>query len=141
MSQLRRSDGQKIIKNKEEIIMPGGDRTGPVGMGPMTGRRMGLCSGAGLPGYSNPVAGQGIGMGFGRGRSFCRRGGGRGWRNVFNATGLPGWMRFGSNATQNYSSDPETEKQALRSQAGVLHSQLDRIKKRLDEFEIKDQSV
>jgi len=25
--------------------MPGGDRTGPIGMGPMTGRGMGYCTG------------------------------------------------------------------------------------------------
>lgn len=35
-------------------------------------------------------------MGFGRGGGFGGRGGGgRGWRNMFHATGLPGWMRFG----------------------------------------------
>jgi hypothetical protein len=121
--------------------MPGRNSTGPRGMGPMRGRGMGLCATSDTPKYSNQGAGRGFGMGFGRGRGFSECGGGRGWRNIFNATGLPGWMRFGSNATQNYSADPETEKQALRSQAGILQSQLDQIKKRLYEFEIKDQSV
>jgi len=41
--------------------MPGYDRTGPNGMGPMTGRGMGSCGG-GLR--------RGFGRGFGRGRGF-----------------------------------------------------------------------
>ena len=46
--------------------MPGGDRTGPRGMGAMTGRAAGYCAGFGVPGYANPVIGRGFGMGFGR---------------------------------------------------------------------------
>jgi len=86
--------------------MPGGDGTGPMGMGPMTGRAAGFCAGYGVPGYMNPIPGRwGLGaygygwrarapfwggwFGFGRGR------GGRGWRNRFYATGLPGWARAG----------------------------------------------
>ncbi|MFW6102913.1 MAG: DUF5320 domain-containing protein, partial [Chloroflexota bacterium] len=35
--------------------MPWGDGTGPAGMGPMTGRGLGYCSGYGAPGfYSAP---------------------------------------------------------------------------------------
>jgi len=48
--------------------MPGGDRTGPVGRGPMTGRAAGYCSGYQNPGYS-----RGFGRGFGRGRGFWGR--------------------------------------------------------------------
>jgi len=121
--------------------MPGRNGTGPRGMGPMTGRGMGFCTVSETQGHINIGAGQGFGTGFGRGRGFGGCGGGRGWRNMFNATGLPGWMRFGSNTEQNYSYDPETEKQALRSHAGILQSQLDQIKKRLDAVETKDQAV
>jgi len=121
--------------------MPGGDRTGPMGMGPMTGRAAGNCAGFGMPGYMNPGVGRGFGMGFGRGRGFGGRGGGRGWRNMFHATGMPGWMRFGGYATPYpYAApqtklDPDAEKQALRSQADALQSELEMIKKRLDEIE------
>ena len=52
--------------------MPGGDRTGPVGFGPRTGRGMGYCSGYPAPGYTN--AGFGFGRGFGGGRGGRRRG-------------------------------------------------------------------
>jgi len=68
--------------------MPGGDRTGPAGMGPMTGRAAGYCTGNPGPGWTNP-AGRGL-FGFGRGFG---RGGGRGRRNRFYATGLTGWQR------------------------------------------------
>jgi len=66
--------------------MPGGDGTGPGGLGPMTGRAAGYCAGYPVPGYMNPIPGGG-----GWGRGF--RGGGRGRRNWFYATGMPGWAR------------------------------------------------
>ena len=122
--------------------MPRGDGTGPMGMGSMTGRGAGYCAGFGTPGYANPLPGRGFGMGFGHGRGFFGgRGGGRGWRNMFYATGLPGWMRFGwYNAPYGYQTtfvkpDPEMEKQTLRNQADALQSELDFIRKRLDEIE------
>ncbi|MEO0085646.1 MAG: DUF5320 domain-containing protein [candidate division WOR-3 bacterium] len=52
--------------------MPRGDRTGPAGFGPMTGRGLGYCAGFPNPGY---MAGGGW-FGRGRGRGFGR---GRGW--------------------------------------------------------------
>jgi hypothetical protein len=113
-------------------------------MGAMTGRAAGYCVGFGGPGYANPVPGRGFGMGFGRGRGPCARefdGGGRGWRNMFYATGLPGWMRFRGNAAPyGYPApyrepDPEMEKQALKNRAEAMQSELDSIKKRLDEIE------
>lgn len=59
--------------------MPGGDRTGPLGMGPMTGRASGKCTGYVNPGYMNYAPGRyftGWGhrgcWGGGRGRGFGR---------------------------------------------------------------------
>ncbi|KUK37400.1 MAG: Uncharacterized protein XD67_1303, partial [Thermodesulfobacterium commune] len=34
--------------------MPWGDRTGPLGLGPRTGRGLGYCSGANTPGFMIP---------------------------------------------------------------------------------------
>jgi len=70
--------------------MPFGDRTGPQGLGSMTGRGMGYCAGYNMPGYANPgirrpFSYQRFGSGFGRGRGF---------RNWYYATGLPGWARI-----------------------------------------------
>ncbi|NLV31284.1 MAG: DUF5320 domain-containing protein [Acidobacteria bacterium] len=116
--------------------MPGGDRTGPMGMGSMTGRAAGYCAGFGAPGYAQP--GPGRGFGYGRGRGFG--GGGRGWRNMYYATGRPGWSRFGRGAVPyGYppyrTPDPGTETEALRNQAEMLKTELDAIEKRLSEIE------
>jgi hypothetical protein len=108
----------------------------------MTGRAAGYCGGSNMPGYLNPLTGQG----FGGGRGFGGRGfggGGRGWRHWFYATGLPGWMRFGRYlAPYGYpvphgKPDPETEKSALKSHADMLQEELDLIKQRLAEIESK----
>ncbi|RLG12240.1 hypothetical protein DRN73_03180 [Candidatus Pacearchaeota archaeon] len=52
--------------------MPRGDRTGPDGQGPRTGRGLGYCSGYDSPGFTKgiPRGGAGVGRGFGRGRGF-----------------------------------------------------------------------
>lgn len=62
--------------------MPGGDRTGPMGAGPMTGRGFGFCAGSGQPGYASG----GWGRGMGRGRGFGR-GRGMGWGRGFGWRG------------------------------------------------------
>lgn len=50
---------------KEVITMPAGNGTGPLGMGPMTGRAAGYCAGYPAPGYMNPIPGRGFwGRGF-----------------------------------------------------------------------------
>jgi len=107
--------------------MPRGDRSGPMGMGPMTGRGAGYCAGSGAPEFANSNPGRG----FGRGSGF----GGRGWRNGFRATGRPGWSRFGGYGAAYSQVDPGQETQALRSQADALQSELDFIRKRLAEME------
>ncbi len=56
--------------------MPRGDRTGPMGQGPVTGRGLGYCSGYESPGFAK---GFGMGRGFGRGRGFGHYGFGRGY--------------------------------------------------------------
>jgi hypothetical protein len=63
--------------------MPRGDGTGPMGLGPMTGRAAGYCAGFSAPGFMNtygygPGMGYGFGMGYGRGMGF-----GRGFRRSF----------------------------------------------------------
>lgn len=52
--------------------MPFGDRTGPMGNGPMTGRAVGYCAGYTTPGNMNPGFGRGFARGMGRGRGFGR---------------------------------------------------------------------
>ena len=54
--------------------MPLGDRTGPSGAGPMTGRGAGTCAGYNTPGYITGGGGfgRGMGRGMGMGRGFGR---------------------------------------------------------------------
>ena len=118
--------------------MPAGDRTGPMGMGPMTGRAAGFCAGYGVPGYTNPVGGRGLGWGrgggWGRGRGF-----GRGWRNAYQATGLPGfapaWPGYAPAAPT-----VEQERDALKAQAESLTQALEDIKGRMSELEAAQKS-
>ena len=101
--------------------MPGGDRTGPMGAGPMTGRRAGYCAGYNSPGYANLAPRFGFWHGF--------RGGGRGWRNQYYATGLTGWQR-----ASYFTSMPEQELSNLRNEAEWLKTQLDAITSRIEEL-------
>jgi len=120
--------------------MPRGDSTGPMGMGPMTGRQAGYCAGYNMPGFVNNAGRRGTGMGFGRGANLGRGGGGFRRRSRFFATGVPGRTQFGSFAASFQQADPEMEKQALKSQAEYLQSEMDAIKKRLDELNAKAQA-
>ena len=134
--------------------MPAGDRTGPMGMGPMTGRAAGFCAGYDAPGYANAIPGRGFwGRGWrGGGRGWG--GGGRGWRHMYYATGLPGWMRFGygqwpaPQMTAAWGAGPwapgapapgamprEQELQMLKDYAEALKAQLDEISARIEGFE------
>ncbi|MDY6967637.1 MAG: DUF5320 domain-containing protein [Spirochaetota bacterium] len=120
--------------------MPGGDGTGPAGLGSMTGRAGGYCAGYNMPGYANPIGGRGF-----RGRGYFGGGGrGRGYRNMFYATGLPGWMRYGNPA--DYRGMPpyagvtppvskEDEIGFLREQSEYFQNMLNDITKRLDELQ------
>lgn len=93
--------------------MPLGDRTGPWGLGSMTGRGMGYCAGSPVPGFMNPGYGLGggfwFGRGFGRGFGFGRGlgfGRGRGWRRggflPFWGSPYPWMMPYGYPSPYSY---------------------------------------
>jgi hypothetical protein len=114
--------------------MPHGDRMGPRGMGPMTGRAAGYCAGYGEPGYANPGPGRGFGTGWGG-----AWGRGRRWRHWYYATGLPGWARFGRTPSWGYGPyagplTQEQETESLKAQAGWLKEQLDAVNQRLTDL-------
>ena len=113
--------------------MPAGNRQGPQGMGPKTGRGAGYCTGNNMPGYAN----QGYGVGFGRGTFGRRMFGGRGFRNMFHATGLPGWMRYGAYpgtypGAAPVPMTPEQEQEALKAQEAWLQEQLDGVRSQME---------
>jgi hypothetical protein len=103
--------------------MPRGDGTGPMGMGPLTGRGAGFCAGFAAPGYMNLTPGYGIG--FGRGRGF---------RRMFYLTGMPGWARYGYPVYDGANAPATDEKEILSNQAEFLENQLQQVKKRLNKL-------
>jgi len=108
--------------------MPAGDRTGPRGMGPMTGGGRGYCRDYDQPGYANPRAGRGFGMGWGGGRGsgfgFGRSGG---WGRGFGR----GWGRGSAYPQPGANVDAAF----IRTESARLKQQLDEIEKRLAELE------
>ncbi|PHJ36910.1 hypothetical protein P378_19550 [Desulforamulus profundi] len=88
--------------------MPRRDGTGPMGLGSMTGRGLGFCTGANAVKYG---AGLGLGLGLG-----CRRGLGRG---------------FGRNFAVDQTSS-KTQKELLQEQKDLLQSRLEVIDKQLE---------
>jgi len=102
--------------------MPRGDKTGPAGTGPMTGRQLGYCSGNDTPGFTNH--GFGFGGGFRRnmgfGRSFRR---GYGTRN----------QRYYQEDIPNVS-----KKTLLENEIKILKEQLSNIEDQLSQLNQKN---
>jgi hypothetical protein len=121
-----------INKKEEEVFdMPRGDGTGPMGQGPMTGRAAGFCAGYSTPGYINPVFGGGF---FGRGRGSYGRGGGRGFRNMYYATGLTGWQRASMGNPAFAGMYPYAGEFTAKQEADILKSEADVLKKQLEDI-------
>ncbi len=116
--------------------MPRGDRTGPAGMGPQTGRAAGFCAGSDVPGF---MTGGGFGRGqggfgrgqggFGRGQGGFGRGQG-GFGRRFRAGRLPGWPPSGG-----WTASPEAEKETLEQEARALESSLEQIRRQIAEID------
>lgn len=112
---------------EEEVIMPRGDRTGPEGFGPLTGRRMGYCVENDRPGFANINTGYGRGFmgvqGYGRGMGMgFRRGYGRGMGR--------GYGNFYPENAPNVS-----EKTVLENEIRTLKDQLSSLEKQLSNVE------
>jgi len=115
--------------------MPGGDRTGPLGLGPRTGRAAGYCAGYPVPGFMNAYGGR-LGLGFGYGRGL-----GRGFRSGF----WPGYGYPMSYAPQIYGGDlyqptikPTQEISMLNEEAKALKEQLGVIDRLITELKEKE---
>lgn len=114
--------------------MPRGDRSGPMGQGPRTGRAMGFCAGSVRPGFMSP--GPGLGLGRGMGMMRGPRGGmfrGQGGRGMRNFAPIP-------NAWDPWSGveiTKDQEIQMLKNQSEELSDELSGIEKRIKELEGK----
>lgn len=117
--------------------MPFGDRTGPMGLGPMTGRGMGYCAGFPTPGYMNPGPGRGWGWRWWCGPGWWGRG--RGWRWWFRFTGLPFWARWSAWFSPFWGTPSEKAKEAelefLREEVKNLEEALKEARRRMEEIE------
>ena len=123
--------------------MPRGDGTGPIGLGPMTGRAAGYCAGYPVPGFMNPYGGRlGLGFGYGRGRGYGR-GFGRGIRG-YSRGFWPAYpypiaspMPYGGGFYQP-AAEPKQEMEMLAEEAKALKEELEAINKRITELEEKE---
>ncbi len=104
--------------------MPRGDGTGPLGQGPMTGRRLGYCSGYGSPGFT-----RGFGFGWGGGR----RGAGFGWGRGY----YPANYAYPAPVQPELSEEQEVN--ILKSQAQAIENQLKSIKDRIRKLTGKEE--
>ncbi|MGI6286301.1 DUF5320 domain-containing protein [Neomoorella humiferrea] len=118
--------------------MPRGDRTGPWGLGPRTGRGAGYCSGFPVPGFMNPAFGFGRGLGRGRGL-------GLGWGRRLAWGFFPSFYGYHPGAFWGASfpgavppggAAPDAE--FLKQQAAVLESQLKMVKEQLKALQRED---
>lgn len=113
--------------------MPAGDRTGPDGLGPMTGRGAGYCAGYAVPGYANPAGGRGYGRGYGRGFGWGRGGGrgfGRGFRGGFRGVApVPAaYAPVYPDAPVDRAAMLKTELEGLQNAVKQVQAELDSLK-------------
>lgn len=108
--------------------MPGGDGTGPNGMGSMTGRGAGYCAGFEAPGYASLTPGRGFGRGAGYGRGMGRGMMGFGRQAGFGR-GRGCWGMPLAAPTR------EQELQMLRSQADAIQGTLKDVQGRIQAIE------
>ena len=115
--------------------MPGGDGTGPEGMGPMTGGGFGFCADPDAPGYTPVGLGRGYRAGWGRGMGWGRRGG---WGRRAFGPRLGLRRGFAAPWRQPVEYGPparDQEAQYLKQRAEWLQGELDAISQRVGELE------
>ena len=129
--------------------MPGGDGTGPSGMGARTGRALGYCAGYDSPGYVKGPGrgmgrgfGAGIGFGYGRSQAWGRRGGwwygrggyiGRGRGGIFYPTPI---YNVPINLTPEQKiASLRQDKEYLEAELKSIQSSIEDVSKRIEEIE------
>ncbi|MFW5741727.1 MAG: DUF5320 domain-containing protein [Spirochaetota bacterium] len=112
--------------------MPRGDRTGPNGMGPMTGRAAGFCARNGEAGFTtapgpfgwNRFGARGFGRGAARGRG-AGFGYGLGYGRGFG-------FAYGADAQAPPPPAPEQQREAIGTEIEALEQRIDYLKRELD---------
>jgi uncharacterized protein DUF5320 len=120
--------------------MPGLDRQGPMGAGPMTGGRRGLCANT-VSRFDSPVS---VGLGYGRGLGL-----GRGFRGGFGpGRGRGAGGRFAGRFAESprfydeaYPPGPTSEMDMLKAEANAIQETLAGVLKRITELETEKQNI
>jgi hypothetical protein len=108
--------------------MPGFDRTGPGGIGPMAGWGRGYCSEPGNHGRPRYRIYRGYGSG-----------GGRGWRNRYWSTGIFDWPYRGRFVQIEPELTRQEQMQMLQEEAKYLESELKQVKKEIENMNKSEQ--
>ena len=105
--------------------MPRGDRSGPSGEGPKTGRGMGYCTGNEHPGYMNSFSNRawGYGRGFHGGPGYGR--------------GAGFGLRYGSGHYYQGGVADVSEKTLIENEIRILKDQMSALEERLSKTEKK----
>ena len=130
----------EIMKRRNEIL-PRGDRSGPEGYGPRTGRALGFCSGSNSPGFARDIFGRGMGYGGGggRGRGFGKivsPGRGYGRRIGFGRGGL--YVLDRAYQVEDPRRSNDEERAYLESLVSDMEKELDGARNRLKELSKKE---
>ena len=125
------------------IDMPRGDRRGPDGAGPMTGRGLGYCAGNDQLGFTADAAPQGAGRGLrngaGRGPGFgCGRGRNRGmgYRRSAGRNRGTAYVPAVENESNNLNDPDNKEREITRLEnlANTLSNELEIVKNQIDQL-------
>jgi hypothetical protein len=107
--------------------LPRGNKMGPMGFGPRSGRGAGFCAGYPAPGYLNP--------GPRRGRAFWHRG--WGWcHHPVPGHSMPYYPGYCVSQP-----NPDDERAILEDQAKMLQAEIDALKTDLKEIERRAQEL
>ena len=110
--------------------MPRGDRTGPDGFGPMTGRGFGFCAGFNSPGFTR---GGGVGRGFSRRGGFWGRGfWGRGFRHFGRFNNAPYYKPYFERPENYFAAD---NMESIKEEITSVEKYLKELKEMLEKKE------
>jgi len=124
--------------------MPGGDGTGPSGLGSRTGRALGYCAGYDSPGYTKGPGrgggrgfGGGLGFRYGRGQAWSRRGNWWYGRGDYMGRGRGGIFYPDLIYTAPIELTPEQKLTSLKQDKEYLESELKSLKSSIEDVSKK----
>lgn len=124
-------------EEEEVIAVPRGDRTGPMGYGPRSGRAAGFCAGYPVPGYLNPVPRWGFRRAW-RMHAYTFPWYAPPYHPVYHPPGIPGYYPA-ELSKQQEKAILEDQARVLEDQVEALKSDLEEIQRRIDELKRREE--